>query len=431
MPQLRSFGSFAQTPSIGSSYVGGAGVRQRAEEAAMQAQTARAQMANQMQMAQMETEAKKQMFQQQVLQRAQELEVESAYKQQMIGLQQLEQDRLSKKLMEDISQNKLQYGLDTRKVDVDAKRVESVARLADQQFEGRRDWYNQMDKLEKEFPESTPQQRYEQTAPKYSVLAELPHGASSGMSGSASAPAAQQLIGPDGNPIDGMLTFQNRDGYYQVLKMGDAEVPVLSGVSGSERLVRWGKQARSAPEVKQYDALEKRVNELQELVDTGKEYAAHRISERKMKAKEALSLGDQSRIDELNKQRGQIVKAQEQMQKLDDIMVARKNLAIAKEAEDKAKKDAKSGRQQIAPTTLPPAGTNAPVALPPSTNAPASLPLDFTPPSTNALSGRAPAVTLNFTPPATNALPGRFTKKPGTNVFIWRGQTGGYRPSQR
>lgn len=105
---MRSFSSYAPTPNLGSSYIGGynAGTAATAEENQLELGREKiaadmAQSNNQMAIAgqkiqqegvmqQMELQAKQQMFQQETMRRGQELEMEKAYREQMMGLKQAE-----------------------------------------------------------------------------------------------------------------------------------------------------------------------------------------------------------------------------------------------------------------------------------------------------------------------------------------------------
>lgn len=98
---MRSFTGFAGTPGAGSAFVGGAGVGQRAVEAQLEQQTAMARIAaerdaaaasnaTRQQELQQEVLLKQQTLQQQALQREQELAIDKAYKDSILGLKQQE-----------------------------------------------------------------------------------------------------------------------------------------------------------------------------------------------------------------------------------------------------------------------------------------------------------------------------------------------------
>lgn len=88
MPQLRSFSSFPATPNLGEAWQGGTALAQRDTELAAKVQNDREQLANQYAIAEMETATRRAALSQQQLQQQQELEVQKAYQQSVIGLRQ-------------------------------------------------------------------------------------------------------------------------------------------------------------------------------------------------------------------------------------------------------------------------------------------------------------------------------------------------------
>lgn len=93
MPTMRSFSSFASTPDLGGSFIGGANSMTALIQAGNQLKLGREKIAADMAQANMEAQAKQQALQSQALRDEQELRVKDQYQQSMLGMKQRELDQ--------------------------------------------------------------------------------------------------------------------------------------------------------------------------------------------------------------------------------------------------------------------------------------------------------------------------------------------------
>src|SRR5688572_22351825 len=90
MAVIPSFSSYAPAPDLAGAYLGAQRIQQQAAEAANRIQLGREQLAQEAVQAQMELAAKKEVLASEALRRAQEQEIEKAYRQTQIGLKERE-----------------------------------------------------------------------------------------------------------------------------------------------------------------------------------------------------------------------------------------------------------------------------------------------------------------------------------------------------
>lgn len=187
MAVIPSFGSFAQTPNLASSFLGGAKLSADIAQDAARLQLQRQQLAQEAQQAQMQMQAKEAQAERQALRDQQEMEMEKAYKDAQIGLRQRELQG---------EEQVLQF-----------KTQEAVQKSMAQQM-----YQSEAQKLID--GGSNPQEAYQQAALRFGPQMGLPSGAYSaafrGSGGSAQLGPASPLLDQAGVPT-GMMQAMSSD----------------------------------------------------------------------------------------------------------------------------------------------------------------------------------------------------------------------------
>lgn len=294
MPQLRSFGSFAQTPNLGANYLGGANLAQRESEFQVNTQLERQKLKQQMAMAEMEAASRASALQQQALRQAQELEVEKAYRQQQIGLQErklaLEEQGLNEELQQAAATTGARMAMQ--------RQVEELIRGG-----------------------ASPSQAFRRAAAVGGVAAQLPDGVLSDVMDEGKAQA--QSIDPKYEigkmyPVDGRegwsfgRTGPNSGQYFPQEKQAYVPQPV----PGHPDKELFANRLLDKPAAVQANKLEKDADEIRKDL-RGDKWAMHKQSLEKSKDPDKkLTLGDKQRISDYNAQLAELKKMQEDIARL-------------------------------------------------------------------------------------------------------------------
>ncbi len=287
MPTMQLSGGYLPQ-RLAESYGQGVQLTQTDQQREAAQQTAREQMANQYAIAQMEASAKQQALEQQLAQRSQELEIDKAYKQQQIGLAQAE------------NQMKQQQ-------------IEAVAQQAQQQFEARHAIEAGVQQ-DIQGGEMTPQAALTRQVALHGAGANLPSGLVSdlydqqraGLPGGPGSPSLQQLVGPNGEPMQGAYVFGTGPRTQQIYEPGkNAKDFTATEVPGASNKMKIANTVYDTPQYREFQRLEKNLEDAKKFMQQPK-WTANAISLSKQADGEELTKGDKSRIKEWNDQMAQI-----------------------------------------------------------------------------------------------------------------------------
>lgn len=255
MPQLKTFSGFASTPDVGGTYVGMKSVMQREKEAAINADIARQKIASEMAQAQMEAAYRQQALTQKSLQDAQEIEIQRAYNESILGLKGRE----------------LQVGEDALNMKAD----EASRKYAAQESIRR--------EIQKAISNNEPfGEAKDRAYSLYGAAAELPSAAyGSGASGRRSPVLnAQDIPG-----MPGFSAVETSDGHYQVFDMRKADSAGAVPVPGAPGKLKFGDSIFDDP---QYKRIENDITRIQSSLNN-KESIPKRMAFDKMKSGGQLS----------------------------------------------------------------------------------------------------------------------------------------------
>lgn len=316
MPQLRSFSSFASTPGIGSAIVGAAGVAQRAQEAAMQAANERARIANQMAIAEMETQARHAALQQQAFKDAQELEVQKQFQQAKLGLEEMQLGQREQQFAQELA-------VSQQRADTDESRIAAAVEESKYKLEQQRELAKVVNE-EGNTGEVSYEDSFRRNVPRFPG-AEVPASVMRGAGANAlGTPEFQQIQGAP----EGLGVVRTGPQTYTKIDTRDTAAPKLEGVPGAPNLVKWGKTVRNAPEVEDKRVAQKKVETIEADL-SGKEFALHRAAVTKsLDPKKKLTEGDKRLIQEYRAKEKAAADARAEVQRIQSIMDARASSAV-------------------------------------------------------------------------------------------------------
>lgn len=270
MPQLRSFSSFAGTPGIGAAYVGGAKVAQDAISDAARISVERQKLSQDSIQANMRAQAQAQELQQKALMQSQELAVQQAYQQSMIGLRERE------------------LGNEQQKLDMEASQ-------AAQQFQAQESIRKEVEQAMSTKGADVPL-AYRNSMMKHGLTAGSRSGAGGGFENAMlPPPVAIEVKDEKGNPT-GHSVIQTGRNSFASLPQSKANPDSATRVPGMNgRVLQVGNWTFEAPAwadakslMKKRDALEKKIE--------GDGFIAHRMSVKKSKDPKA-KLTDQDKLN--------------------------------------------------------------------------------------------------------------------------------------